>query len=104
MNPEEYTRILTGIISVLLSGGLILALVAWRKQRKQEPIDAETTAVVNARTAGELALAVAKQQEAPTMATSSSDSHAQRSPAEPYPSWNAPSTSNGSDNSRELVR
>ena len=63
MTPEEYTRILTGIISVLLSGGFILALVAWRKQRKQEPIDAETAAVVNARTAGELALAVAKQQE-----------------------------------------
>ena len=63
MLPDDYIKLMTGIISVLLSGGFILALVAWRKQRKQEPIDAETAAVVNARTAGELALALAKQQD-----------------------------------------
>lgn len=63
MTPDDYTQIITAVLSVVLTGGLVTALVAWRKQRKQEPIDAETAAVVNARTAGELALALAKQQD-----------------------------------------
>lgn len=62
MTPD-YVNLTAGLIMILLGGGLLTAIVAWRKQRKQEPIDAETAAVVNARTAGELALAVAKQQE-----------------------------------------
>ena len=63
MDPE-LLRLLSVIITTLLGGGLLLAYVAFRNQKKQEPIDEETAAVINARTAGELALAVAKQQEA----------------------------------------
>lgn len=63
MTPDDYIKLLAGAIAILLGGGLLTALVAWRKQRTQEPIDAETAAVVNARTAGELALALAKQQD-----------------------------------------
>lgn len=56
-------QILAGLITVLLSGGLLIAATGYRKQRKQEPIDMETAAVINARTAGDMALAIAKQQE-----------------------------------------
>lgn len=61
--PPEVVSALSGFLAIILGGGLITALVAVRKQRKQEPIDAETAAVVNARTAGEMALALAKQQD-----------------------------------------
>ena len=61
MNPEQAT-LLTGILTVILGGGGISALVLWRKQRAQEPIDAETAAVANARSSAELALAIARQQ------------------------------------------
>lgn len=61
--PPSLIPILTAVLTTVLSGGLILAFVAWRKQVKQEPIDEETAAVINARTAGEIALALAKQQE-----------------------------------------
>jgi len=56
-------QILAGLMTVLLSGGLLIAATGYRKQRKQEPIDMETAAVINARTAGDMALAIAKQQE-----------------------------------------
>lgn len=61
--PEDLVKILTAALSVLLTGGLLTAILGWRKQQKQEPIDAETAAVANARTAGDMALALAKQQE-----------------------------------------
>jgi len=56
-------QILAGFMTILLSGGLLIAITGYRKQRKQEPIDMETAAVINARTAGDMALAIAKQQE-----------------------------------------
>ena len=62
MSPEEI-RLLVGLVSVLLGGGLVTALVAYRKQKKSEPIEEETASVINARSAGEMALALAKQQE-----------------------------------------
>ena len=62
MSPDQM-QILGNVLSSFLTGAFILALVAWRKQKKQEPIDAETAAVVNARSAGEMALAVAREQQ-----------------------------------------
>ena len=62
MTPDQMT-LLTAILTTVLGGGGLGAYVLYRAQKKKEPIDAETAAVVNARTAGELALALAKQQD-----------------------------------------
>ena len=61
MTPDQ-TALLTAILTPVLGGGGLGAYVLYRAQKKKEPIDAETAAVINARTAGEMALAVAKQQ------------------------------------------
>lgn len=61
MTPDQMT-LLTAILTTVLGGGGLGAYVLYRAQKKKEPIDAETAAVINARTAGEMALAVAKQQ------------------------------------------
>lgn len=60
MSVDNMT-LLSGLLNTIFGGGLILAFIAWRKQKQQEPIDNETAAVVNAKTAGELALAVARE-------------------------------------------
>ena len=45
----------------LLSGSGLLALVAWRKQRKAEPIEASAAAIANAEKASGMALALAQR-------------------------------------------
>ena len=47
----------------LLSGSGLLALVAWRKQRKAEPIEASAAAIANAEKASGMALALAQRLE-----------------------------------------
>ena len=64
VTPNDLTTFIVTILSVLLGGGFLGGLVAWRKQSKAEPIEAETAAVINAKTAGDLALALAREQNA----------------------------------------
>ena len=45
----------------LMSGSGLLALVAWRKQRKAEPIEASAAAIANAEKASGMALALAQR-------------------------------------------
>lgn len=47
----------------LMSGSGLLALVAWRKQRKGEPIEASAAAIANAEKASGMALALAQRLE-----------------------------------------
>ena len=47
----------------LMSGSGLLALVAWRKQRKAEPIEASAAAIANAEKASVMALALAQRLE-----------------------------------------
>ena len=61
--PEWLTSL--GVVIPLgvavMSGSGLLALVAWRKQRKAEPIEASAAAIANAEKASGMALALAQR-------------------------------------------